>query len=168
VQAGFHLSGPGARDGRKQLTRTIRAAARSGSEGDVSPTNSNALHVSPSAETRGPAGIVQRLANTIRISSANPPRSDAGALDALWEGLRGLDTHAFRRGCCVSGWPVDLVCVEAALVVQVDDTASRRYSERLARNLASSGYRVLCLSADEVRERPEDALAAIVLQLPVD
>jgi very-short-patch-repair endonuclease len=124
--------------------------------------------VSPSAETRGPAGIVHRLANTIRISSANPPRSDAGALDALWEGLRGLDTHAFRRGCCVSGWPVDLVCVEAALVVQVDDTASRRYSERLARNLASSGYCVLCLSGDEVRERPEDALAAIVLQLPVD
>jgi very-short-patch-repair endonuclease len=135
----------------------------------VSPTNSNALQASPAADARTPAGIVQRLANTIRISAANPPRSDdGGALDALWEGLRGLDTHAFRRGCCVSGWPVDLVCVEAALVVQVDDTASRRYSERLARNLASSGYRVLCLSGDEVRERPEDALAAIVLQLPVD
>jgi very-short-patch-repair endonuclease len=133
-------------------------------------SNSNALRVSPQpGDERSAVSVVRRIASTIRVGFSNPARPEiALALELLCEGLRGLDTHVFRRGCCIGGWPVDLVCVEAALVVQIDASAGARYGERLARALAGSGYRVLRFRSDEVLQRPEDALAEVVLQLPVD
>jgi very-short-patch-repair endonuclease len=131
--------------------------------------NSNALRVSPAADSRSAASVVRRIASTIRVRFSNPARPEiALALELLWEGLNGLGSHAFRRGCCIGGWPVDLVCVEAALVVQIDGGGPAAYGERLVRALAGSGYRVLRFRSDDVLLRPEDALAEIVLQLPVD
>lgn len=132
-------------------------------------SNSQALRVAPAAAARSAASIVLRIADAMRTAAAKPGLAETEqALQLLSDGLRGLDAHVFRRGCCIGGWPVDLVCVEAALVVQVDRPGRDGYGSRLARTLAASGYRVLRLRGGNVLQRPEDALAEIVLNLPAD
>lgn len=131
--------------------------------------NSQALRAASTSDARSAASIVRRIADAIRVTAAKPRLAETGrALQTLSDGLRGLGAHAFRRGCCIGGWPVDLVCVEAALVVQIERGSRDGYGARLARTLAASGYRVLRFRGDAVLERTEEALAEIVLHLPVD
>ena len=90
----------------------------------------------------------------------------------LWFGLRRrqLDGWKFRRQAPIGPYVVDLVCLAARLVVELDgashDDLKAEYDERRQRWLESQGFKVLRLSADYPEMDPiEGAWEAIDLAL---
>ena len=84
----------------------------------------------------------------------------------LWDGLHnGLRRFTFRRRCFVGGCPVEFVCVEVALAIQVDGERQAPYEARSTVVLAECGYRVLRFWSDEVAQRLDGVLAEIHAQL---
>ena len=86
----------------------------------------------------------------------------------LWIGLRGrqLGGFRFRRHFPIGGFATDFACVEARLVVEVDDgaIAGCLHDAVRAQKLELCGYRVLRFREAEVVERPDDVLDEILRQ----
>lgn len=111
-----------------------------------------------------------RIASVVRASAANRAReATASASESLWNGLQGsFGRFVFRRQCLVNGCHVDFVCVEAALVIQIDGDGQTDYEAHNTVMLAECGFRVLRFWNDEVLRGLDDVLAEVCrhLKLP--
>ena len=86
----------------------------------------------------------------------------------LWHALRGgqLDGLRFRRQHPIGPYVVDLACLEARLVVEVDgphhgEATQRAHDEVRTRWLAGEGYRVVRFWAHQLDEDMDAVVSAI-------
>jgi very-short-patch-repair endonuclease len=130
----------------------------------MSPLDSAAALATP-AEPDGTCQPIAagRIASVIRASAANRAReASASASESLWNALQGtFAKFVFRRQCLVSGCHADFVCVEAALVIQIDGDGQTDYEARDTVMLAECGFRVLRFWNDEVLQGLDDVLAEV-------
>jgi very-short-patch-repair endonuclease len=86
---------------------------------------------------------------------------------ALWRLLSGGQLGAsFRRQLVLGGAIADFACPSARLVVEVDGAthglaSARRADARRDRKLAALGWRVLRVSAAELRSEPHTVVARV-------
>jgi very-short-patch-repair endonuclease len=89
----------------------------------------------------------------------------------LWSRLRlrQLDGHKFRRQAPIGPFTADFACFDARLVVEVDGPThdEERTLHDAARDawLESIGFKVLRFDADQVAERIDDVVDAVLLEL---
>ena len=119
------------------------------------------------ADDPGGINAVRRISTVVRDNAASSARrATVAAVQSLADGLRaGLGGHTFRRGCAIGGCPVDLVCIEAGLVIQIDGGGQAAYDARRTVMLAESGFRVLRFWSDEVQQRRDAVVAEIARHL---
>ena len=91
----------------------------------------------------------------------------------LWLALQGEDTvrYRFRRHHLIAGYLVDMVCVPARLIVEIDDgrvQAAPCYHCARIRKLEGKGYRLRRFRSDDVLLRLQRVLADIAHELGRD
>jgi len=91
----------------------------------------------------------------------------------LWLALQGEDSarYRFRRHHLVAGYLVDLICIPARLIVEIDDgrvQAAPCYHSARTRMLETRGYRVRRFRSEEVLLRTQRVLAEITNELGRD
>lgn len=120
------------------------------------------------ADDPGGINAVRRISSVVRDNATSSSRrATVAAVQSLADGLgAGLGGHTFRRGCAIGGCPVDLVCIEAGLVIQIDGGGQGAYDARRTVMLAESGFRVLRFWSDEVQQRRDAIVAEIAALLP--
>lgn len=103
---------------------------------------------------------------TRSIAESLARENTTGATELLWHRLRdGLGPFTFSRRRSIAGCPVDFVCEQIPLVIQVDGDSPAAYEARSTVILAECGYRVLRFWSDEISLRIEGVLAEILRQL---
>jgi very-short-patch-repair endonuclease len=88
----------------------------------------------------------------------------------LWLALQGEDAvrYRFRRHHLVGGYLVDMVCVPARLIVEIDDgraQAAPCYHSARTRLLEGKGYRLRRFRSEDVLLRLQRVLADIAHEL---
>ena len=88
----------------------------------------------------------------------------------LWQHLRGrrLGNHTFRRQVWTGPFIADFLCMDAMLVVEVDGSqhiGDAAYDADRTAFLANKGYRVIRVWNNDVMQRMDDVLAAILSAL---
>jgi very-short-patch-repair endonuclease len=88
----------------------------------------------------------------------------------LWQHLRGrrLGNHKFRRQVWIGPFIADFLCMDAMLVVEVDGSqhiGDAAYDADRTAYLANKGYRVIRVWNNDVMQRMDDVLAAILSAL---
>ena len=97
-------------------------------------------------------------------------KHQTSAEEILWQGLRGrrLGGHKFRRQFALGPYVLDFICVDARLVVEVDGKQHDEeclYDARRTADIEAQGLVVIRFTNRQVRERPDDVLAAILAAL---
>ena len=93
------------------------------------------------------------------------------AEDRLWQRLRGDALGAnFRRQHVIEGFIVDLVCLSAQLVVEVDggihrDPDQAAYDAKREEGLIALGYRIARYPNDQVMKKLDTVLADLRVRL---
>ena len=88
----------------------------------------------------------------------------------LWRHLRNrrLGNHKFRRQVWIGPFIADFLCMDAMLVVEVDGSqhiGDAAYDADRTAFLANKGYRVIRVWNNDVMQRMDDVLAAILSAL---
>ncbi len=88
----------------------------------------------------------------------------------LWRHLRNrrLGNHKFRRQVWIGPFIADFLCMDAMLVVEVDGSqhiGDVAYDADRTAYLANKGYRVIRVWNNDVMQRTDDVLAAILSAL---
>ena len=101
--------------------------------------------------------------NNAREHRKNPTESE----NALWQMLRNKNIGAkFRRQHLIDRFIVDFVCLEKALIIEVDggyhnDPAQKEYDEQRTQILESFGYNILRFTNEEVIADTDNVLKKI-------
>lgn len=105
---------------------------------------------------------------TEALNRARELRRDATeAEDRLWYRLRSrrLGNFKFRRQVWIGPFIVDFLCMDARLVVEVDGSQhldDAAYDDNRTAFLATKGYRVIRVWNNDVMQRMDGVLAAIL------
>ncbi len=88
----------------------------------------------------------------------------------LWQHLRNrrLGNHKFRRQVWIGRFIADFLCMDAMLVVEVDGSqhiGDAAYDTDRTAYLANKGYRVIRVWNNDLMQRMDDVLAAILSAL---
>ena len=88
----------------------------------------------------------------------------------MWQHLRGrrLGNHKFRRQVWIGPFVADFLCMDVMLVVEVDGSqhiGDATYDADRTAYLANKGYRVIRVWNDDVMQRMDGVLAAILSAL---
>ncbi|MEG3164615.1 DUF559 domain-containing protein [Sphingomonas sp. PB2P19] len=109
---------------------------------------------------------------TEALDRARQLRRDATEADArlLWQSLRGrrLGNHKFRRQVWIVPFIADLLCMDPMLVVEVDGSqhiGDVAYDADRTAYLANKGYCMIRVWNNDVMQRMDDVLAAILSAL---
>ncbi len=108
---------------------------------------------------------------TEALNRARKLRRDAtDAETRLWQNLRSrrLADFKFRRQVWIGPFIADFLCMDAMLVVEVDGSQhieDAAYDADRTAYLANKGYRVIRVWNNDVMQRMDDALAAILSAL---
>ncbi|MES3099667.1 endonuclease domain-containing protein [Sphingomonas faeni] len=108
---------------------------------------------------------------TEALNRARELRRDATeAEDRLWYRLRSrrLGNFKFRRQVWIGPFIVDFLCMDAMLVVEVDGSQHIEdvaYDDARTAFLATKGYRVIRVWNNDVMQRMDGVLAAILHRL---
>ncbi len=108
---------------------------------------------------------------TEALERARQLRRDATEAETrLWQHLRGrrLGNHKFRRQVWIGPFIADFLCMDAMLVVEVDGSqhiGDVAYDADRTAYLANKGYRVIRVWNNDVMQRTDDVLAAILSAL---
>ncbi|MGO4703531.1 endonuclease domain-containing protein [Dyella sp. 2RAB6] len=91
----------------------------------------------------------------------------------LWLALQGEDAvrYRFRRHHLIAGYLVDMVCIPARLIVEIDDgrvQAAPCYHSARTRMLENKGYRLRRFRSEDVLLRMQRVLADISGELGRD
>lgn len=95
-------------------------------------------------------------------------RRDATEAEALlWQNLRGrrLGNSKFRRQVWIGPFIADFICMDAMLIVEVDGSQHSDdvgYDDNRTAFLATKGYRVIRVWNNDVMQRMDGVLAAIL------
>ena len=97
-------------------------------------------------------------------------RSMTGVELLLWSRLRlqQLGGHRFRRQVPIGPYIADFACFQARLLVEIDGPthdAQAQYDRRRTAWLVRRGFRVLRFAADDVLNRLDEVLEAILWEL---
>ena len=97
-------------------------------------------------------------------------RNATEAEDRLWYQLRSrrLGNFKFRRQVCIGPFIADFLCMDARLVVEVDGSRHNDdlvYDDSRTAFLATKGYRVIRVWNNDVMQRMDGVLAAILYGL---
>ncbi len=105
------------------------------------------------------AGAKLKYARTLRARMTDAER-------LLWSRFRRRQVlgHRFRRQVPIGPYIVDFLCVELRVVIEVDGGQHAESADDARRDswLASNGYRVLRYWNNDVLQRTDEVLAAIL------
>ena len=108
---------------------------------------------------------------TEALNRARQLRREATEAEArLWQNLRSrrLADFKFRRQVWIGPFLADFLCMDARLVVEVDGSQhidDAAYDADRTAYLANKGYRVIRVWNNDVMQRMDDVLAAILSAL---
>ncbi len=108
---------------------------------------------------------------TEALNRARKLRRDATEAETrLWQNLRSrrLADFKFRRQVWIGPFIADFLCMDAMLVVEVDGSqhiGDAAYDADRSAYLANKGYRVIRVWNNDVMQRMDDVLAAILSAL---
>ena len=108
---------------------------------------------------------------TEALNRARQLRREATDAEArLWQNLRSrrLADFKFRRQVWIGPFIADFLCMDAMLVVEVDSSqhiGDAAYDADRTAYLANKGYRVIRVWNNDVMQRMDDVLAAILSAL---
>ncbi len=108
---------------------------------------------------------------TEALDRARKLRRDATEAEALlWQNLRSrrLGDFKFRRQAWIGPFIADFICMDAMLIVEVDGSQhgdAIAYDDARTAFLASKGYRVIRVWNNDVMQRMDGVLAAILSAL---
>ncbi len=108
---------------------------------------------------------------TEALDRARKLRRDATEAEALlWQNLRSrrLGDFKFRRQAWIGPFIADFICMDAMLIVEVDGNQhgdAIAYDDARTAFLASKGYRVIRVWNNDVTQRMDGVLAAILSAL---
>jgi very-short-patch-repair endonuclease len=114
---------------------------------------------------------VRKHDGTEALDRARQLRRDATEAETrLWQHLRNrrLRNHKFRRQVWIGPFIADFLCIDAMLVVEVDGSRhaeNAAYDDDRTAFLTSKGYRVIRVWNNDVMQRMDDVLAAILSAL---
>ncbi len=158
-------------------------------EGNSLPDNPGADYVNrqapPLPEERGPGGEVPEVNEPYRMYTTDANRwkfalkenaranrkQQTEAENHLWQELRGSKLSVrFRRQHAIQKFIVDFVCLEAALVVEVDgsihaEAGQAEYDAGRTHNLQQAGYQILRFTNEQVLHQTAHVLQTISAHL---
>jgi len=114
---------------------------------------------------------VRKHDGTEALDRARKLRRDATEAEALlWQNLRSrrLGDFKFRRQAWIGPFIADFICMDAMLIVEVDGNQhgdAIAYDDARTAFLASKGYRVIRVWNNDVTQRMDGVLAAILSAL---
>ncbi len=114
---------------------------------------------------------MRKREGTDALERARLLRRDATEAETrLWQHLRNrrLGNHKFRRQVWIGPFIADFLCMDAMLVVEVDGSqhiGDVAYDADRNAYLANKGYRVIRVWNNDVMQRMDDVLAAILSAL---
>lgn len=112
---------------------------------------------------------VTRIRARSRAFASGRPRRERGrtAADRLWELLRtrGLRALDFKRQHPLGPFVVEFICLEQALVIEIERSRSAAHAATRRVLLERLGYRVLRVTENEVFDDLKDVRRAITRKL---